>query len=219
MVLAQTIFRLRIARHPAVDIYLRKETGIILLIEHLPFLLRENLQIIQNQIQIISPVIAPVALSEVPVHKTLRKINDLEEQRFIPCVAEHLLHLAAERSRRKCLCGKRGQFLSLPLIQPLKQLSCRLRLQLIGHLLYTERVVTVQLDQTVKFLDILPSHKRGKKGIAPPVLIHIPEVAVALRIELRQHGKIVVIPLQIAVLSGINIKYFIAAKPHRIAAS
>ena len=179
MILAQPLLRLRIASAAAVYANLRQEIGILLLEKHLPLFVRIDLQIVLDQIQIIRPVVAPVTLPKLPVHRAVREIDHLIKEGFLP-LAEGIVQLRPERARRKRVFHKSGQLSRRPLFQLLKERFCLSPVQAVGQLLHPERIVPVQLDQTVKFLHIFPAHTGRKKGVAATVLVHIPEVSVSL---------------------------------------
>ncbi|MNE45170.1 hypothetical protein D3C80_1394420 [compost metagenome] len=67
--------------------------------------------------------------------------------------------------------------------------------------LHTERIIAVSLNQAVEHFDVEAADPRMEKHIIPPVLVHIAEVPVALRIVLGSKREKVIIPLHIPVLA------------------
>ena len=95
-------------------------------------------------------------------------------------------------------------------------------LEMITRSLDHQRVKTIQLNQVQKCLHGGVFHPRVKPHIRPSVLVHISIIPVPLGKVGRLHQKTVVIPLEISVFSGINVKHMVllpAAQVNRKAAA
>ncbi len=69
-----------------------------------------------------------------------------------------------------------------------------------------QRIIAVCLNQIKEGMDIFPSESGRKPHVAPAVLVYVPEIAIALGVILPAQREIVVFPLRVSVLSGIEIE-------------
>lgn len=88
--------------------------------------------------------------------------------------------------------------------QPCLKLLFRTRQNLEAGALHTERVVAVRLNQAIEHFDIEAAHLGMEKDVVTPVLVHIAEIPVPLRIIFRSQREEVIIPFHIAMLAGVE---------------
>ena len=164
-------------------------------------------------------MIRPVPLAEPAVHNALCRCHNLPKQRFRlfrrPALS---VQFPVKRSGRK---GFRQQIpQAFPLCSTFRpeDFFRLIRLQAVSNFLHAKRIIAVWLNQAVEGLYTLASRERCEENITPSVLVHVAEIAVALRVELRQHTEIIVVPLQIAVFSGIHVEDLVIRQLNGIAA-
>ena len=169
----------------------RREPADGRLAEELAPPLRPDAQEVLYEVERIGPVVAPISLAEDRVHALLRAGDELLKAPVPALGGQGIPELA--------------RALLLPVHDE-------------GLWVYLQRIVAVQLYERAEGPDVVLFHEGRVGHVAAPVLIHIPEVAVALREGLGREVEVVVVPLEVAVLAREGVEH-LRAKLHRPAAA
>ena len=165
------------------------------------FFFGEHTKVFVHKVQVIGPVVAPVALSEVTVYEAVGEIDNGCEGILNTALIAHLQKKGVKGTGSVFTCYKFLDFLGV-----FGRKICKKGFRLVsgksvGKLLYSKRIVAVQLNEAVELLNVFFVRKGGKESVHTAVLVNVSVACVTLGIKLGKHREEIVISLGIAVLS------------------
>ena len=202
VILAKTVFRHAVSLRPGIHHSFALVPAVLEAAEQpFFFLFRVNGQIAFDQVEIICPVVAPVALGEFGAGFAVGRADDLgrKGRHFFGGHSRVLgghgdLTGGEGTGKQRRFSGKRlSELFPCAVVQ---------RVDAGGD---DEGVVAVGLNQLEEGVDILRANLRGEQNVTAAILVDVPEIAVALSVVFFPEREIIVFPLRVAVLPGVEV--------------